>query len=191
MASSLQSTYDEHEVYLAYNQHMTSMKSIHTIFVISRYDYQFTANNIVNVLSKFVTPGNSTFIINNATSLFVKAALLGMGDGQYKYDISLESENFDIRLSRALVRDLMNQTVEVPLLDENLSLSPNRVRIQLGRDVSACDDSSGYASWSIGAFPVNLYPIETTSLTTSILRTESIENNIIKKIIILIDADYS
>ena len=184
LASSLLSIYDEHEVITAVGIE-TCKTSLHNMLntalpvstpSLSYLDMttNFTANNIVNVLSKFVTPGNSTFI-NNATSLFVKAALLGMGDGQY--DISLASEKFDIRLSRALVRDLTNQTVEVPLLDENLSLSPNRVRIQLGRDVSACDDSSGYASWSIGAFPVNPYPIETTSLTTSILRTESIENN--------------
>ena len=132
-----------------------------------------TSATIVSLLSKFVIRGNASFI-NNATSVFTESALLGMAAGQS--DVKLTSDNYNVRLSRALLRDLSFSTQSVPQSVDEIAYEKPAIRVEVGSGAKACDDGSGYASMAIGAFSTNPYNMSSPdSLVSAVLRIESFD----------------
>ena len=131
-----------------------------------------TATTFVTVLSKFAVLGNATFL-NNATSTFVSAALGGMAHGQA--DMMITSDNLNLRLSRALVSDVITEIQTVPQSSAELAYGKLPVSMQFTEDGASCDDGSGYLSMSMGTFSSVPYETkDTNQAISSLLRLETI-----------------
>ena len=177
LSSSLLSIYDENEVVTS-----TGLESCKTALtgmlstLSSNIDMttSLTASNILSTLSKFLVKGNSSFISDSMTT-FVKAALKGMVKGQS--DMQLTSDNVKIGLIRSLSSDIANSNQSVPLSDEESSYGKQAMRMELSDDAStACDDSTGYVSMSLGSFAVSPFTTsDSSSLTTAMMRSETLD----------------
>ena len=179
ISSALLSVYDQNEVVTSYGRDtcrgslITILNSSTDSTGTSLFDMTSpdTAAAFVDVLSEFFDHGNSSFL-NNATSKFVNAALSGMTDGQT--DMILTSENYNIRLSRALVSDVANSTQTVPLTVEEAVYGKEPTGVEISGAGSAFNDGSGYVSMSVGAFSSMPYESDDADLlVTSMLRIES------------------